>query len=470
MNQMQNESRKTMILEKRMASLSIKEKGISVGSLSGENWVLKKGPWTSVEDAILADFVKRHGEGNWNSVRKHTSLSRCGKSCRLRWTNHLRPNLKKGTFTPQEEQLIIELHAKIGNKWARMAALMPGRTDNEIKNYWNTRIKRHQRAGLPLYPPNIRYQASEENQQYKNASEHMYSDKHPNDGFRGSIFEMSDIHDIVADNFYAYHRAFDAPSSDVQVSSMLCRQFGSQNYILGNPALPNMKRLRDSEKQCSGFTDSISDEHSKSKHIVLEPLWKKQKTFILGYPCDPDHQSKALQSSGGANHGGHVLNGTSSAPSPILGASELELPSFQCTETDTNCCFPCSSTLMSVDAYGESPSAAVSSQSDCTSPRKSGLLEALVHEAQAISKPKFFGFPHPNASSISAGFKNKATEISSCPNLGENGSVWPDCSILNDSLSTFLEHNDYKSVTAATPSVGLDSYPWTCMPHTCRMP
>jgi len=83
---------------------------------------LKKGPWTSTEDAILVSYVNKHGEGNWNSVQKHSGLYRCGKSCRLRWANHLRPNLKKGAFTPDEERTIVELHSKLGNKWARMAA------------------------------------------------------------------------------------------------------------------------------------------------------------------------------------------------------------------------------------------------------------------------------------------------------------------------------------------------------------
>ncbi|KAE8704348.1 MYB340 protein [Hibiscus syriacus] len=117
--------------------------------------ILKKGPWTATEDVILAEYVRTHGEGNWNAVQTNTGLARCGKSCRLRWANHLRPNLKKGAFSPEEERLIIELHAKMGNKWARMATQLPGRTDNEIKNYWNTRIKRRQRQGLPLYPPDI---------------------------------------------------------------------------------------------------------------------------------------------------------------------------------------------------------------------------------------------------------------------------------------------------------------------------
>ncbi|XP_027932854.1 protein ODORANT1 [Vigna unguiculata] len=116
-----------------------------------EEVALKKGPWTAAEDAVLIDYVTKHGEGNWNAVQRNTGLNRCGKSCRLRWANHLRPNLKKGAFSSEEEKLIVELHSQFGNKWARMAALMPGRTDNEIKNYWNTRIKRRQRQGLPLY-------------------------------------------------------------------------------------------------------------------------------------------------------------------------------------------------------------------------------------------------------------------------------------------------------------------------------
>ncbi|WJX37698.1 hypothetical protein P8452_25438 [Trifolium repens] len=123
----------------------------SGGRGGGDEVSLKKGPWTTAEDAILIDYVTKHGEGNWNAVQRNTGLNRCGKSCRLRWANHLKPNLKKGAFSPDEEKLIVELHAQFGNKWARMATLLPGRTDNEIKNYWNTRIKRRQRLGLPLY-------------------------------------------------------------------------------------------------------------------------------------------------------------------------------------------------------------------------------------------------------------------------------------------------------------------------------
>ncbi|CAN8273756.1 unnamed protein product [Cochlearia groenlandica] len=129
---------------------------MSGGSEGGDGGVvMKKGPWTAAEDETLAAYVRDHGEGNWNAVQKKTWLARCGKSCRLRWANHLRPNLRKGSFTVDEERLIIQLHSQLGNKWSRMAAQLPGRTDNEIKNYWNTRLKRFQRQGLPLYPQDI---------------------------------------------------------------------------------------------------------------------------------------------------------------------------------------------------------------------------------------------------------------------------------------------------------------------------
>ncbi|CAA0824370.1 myb domain protein 81 [Striga hermonthica] len=155
---MTSESDEKLMLTNGVDSPSTDEAN-SGGPNAENHGQLKKGPWTSAEDAVLIEYVTKHGEGNWNAVQKNSGLSRCGKSCRLRWANHLRPDLKKGAFTPEEERHIIELHAKMGNKWARMAAELPGRTDNEIKNFWNTRIKRRQRAGLPIYPPDISLEA-----------------------------------------------------------------------------------------------------------------------------------------------------------------------------------------------------------------------------------------------------------------------------------------------------------------------
>ncbi|KAM1235647.1 hypothetical protein ACFX2J_005081 [Malus domestica] len=110
---------------------------------------LKKGPWTPEEDQKLMDYIQKHGYGNWRTLPKNAGLQRCGKSCRLRWTNYLRPDIKRGRFSFEEEETIIQLHSILGNKWSAIAARLPGRTDNEIKNYWNTHIrKRLLRMGI----------------------------------------------------------------------------------------------------------------------------------------------------------------------------------------------------------------------------------------------------------------------------------------------------------------------------------
>ncbi|KAJ0244649.1 Transcription factor MYB106 [Hirschfeldia incana] len=103
---------------------------------------LKKGPWTPEEDQKLLAYIEEHGHGSWRSLPEKAGLQRCGKSCRLRWTNYLRPDIKRGKFTVQEEQTIIQLHALLGNRWSAIATHLAKRTDNEIKNYWNTHLKK----------------------------------------------------------------------------------------------------------------------------------------------------------------------------------------------------------------------------------------------------------------------------------------------------------------------------------------
>ncbi|WOL01167.1 Myb-related protein 305-like [Canna indica] len=132
---------------------------------------LRKGPWTLEEDSLLIHYIACHGEGQWNLLAKSAGLKRTGKSCRLRWLNYLKPDVKRGNLTPEEQLLILELHSKWGNRlpilhstlrfvtvvvfkfgvykntyrWARIAQHLPGRTDNEIKNYWRTRVQKKAR-------------------------------------------------------------------------------------------------------------------------------------------------------------------------------------------------------------------------------------------------------------------------------------------------------------------------------------
>lgn len=377
---------------------------VSSGGNSSGGSSLKKGPWTSAEDAILVEYVTKHGEGNWNAVQKHSGLSRCGKSCRLRWANHLRPDLKKGSFTPEEENRIIELHAKMGNKWARMAAELQGRTDNEIKNYWNTRTKRLQRAGLPLYPPSVRMQAMNESQQSKDLMTCQDGDIHHSEASKTNCLG---IPEVEFKNLGLNQGYLNCPPAPVGAAALIQEGVSSSSaYDFMISALNPRKRLREVESQFHASVASTSndfpsfDQHeddSFGRPALVQPLWS---------PPSYDPDLNINQTSPIDVLGSHApINGNSSSSEPVSEAMKLELPSLQYSASQVGFWATPSSplpSLESVDTLIQSP-LSEHTQSNCPSPRSSGLLEAIVYESQSLKCSNYTSHQQILDTSVMAG-------------------------------------------------------------------
>ncbi|XP_071736256.1 transcription factor GAMYB-like [Rutidosis leptorrhynchoides] len=338
------------------------------------NGSLKKGPWTSAEDAILMEYVNKHGEGNWNAVQKHSGLSRCGKSCRLRWANHLRPDLKKGAFTPEEERRIIELHAKMGNKWARMAVELPGRTDNEIKNFWNTRTKRRQRAGLAIYPPDICMQTLNESNQTQNMLTFSNGDTShfeilPNNTFNPPAIDFKNLE--LDHNLYEPNILNIPGTSFLDIPESTFFQHGpgpSSNFLF--PMLHPSKRVKRPEPYSvfDGVDNGLNDLFS---------------TVNQSFEISSSYNNQSF-------NGSHAyFNGNTSSSGPITWAQKLELPSLQYA-TQIGSCNASTSPLPSLESVDTLIKSTVVGQtkSDSHSHRDSGLLEAVLLQSQNLKMSK----------------------------------------------------------------------------------
>lgn len=273
---------------------------------------------------------------------------------------------------------------------------LPGRTDNEIKNYWNTRIKRQQRAGLPLYPPELCLQALNEGQQNQNSSEWSGGDTRPNDVLQTSNY---DIPEVFFDNLEANHGPFAyAPAlPDISGSGIPTQALRSlQNYNFMPPAVHQARRPCESVALLPGFLGSDANVLPSFDPIQIGSCKNIRQPFGPCFPYDADPNRKNPALFGVSRTGRYAfLNNNFSASKPLSEAAKLELPSLQDPEAVVNgwgTCppLPPPPPLESIDAYIQSPPA-TQVQSD-SSPWNSGLLEEVIHGFRAKNQSSDMSF------------------------------------------------------------------------------
>ncbi|GMJ07035.1 myb domain protein 33 [Hibiscus trionum] len=363
-------------MRKGHSDLSLVEEVSRRGNMR-ESCHLKKGPWTSAEDAILVDYVKKNGEGNWNAVQKHSGLSRCGKSCRLRWANHLRPDLKKGMFTPDEERRIVELHAKLGNKWARMAAELPGRTDNEIKNFWNTRIKRLQRAGLPIYPPDVCLQVNISQEEGYNVASFRNQDSFGSNLLQSDAFELPHVEFENLEHNQQYF--FYSPELLSIPPKTIGPSHGYDGHMFTMACPP--KHLQGSVSNYISMTNQLTD-------FACEETY--DEPYKSSSPYDSDFSTNDPSSFGIPPGTDALLSSNFSPTEPLSGPMNMELPSYQYSDYQRDSWVNPSVPLPlveSVDSLIQSPPMK-RAKSDIFTLQNSGLLEAVLYESQKLKSSK----------------------------------------------------------------------------------
>lgn len=229
---------------------------------------VKKGPWTAEEDKKLIKFILNNGPCCWRALPKMAGLRRCGKSCRLRWTNYLRPDLKRGLLTESEEQLVIDLHARLGNRWSKIASNLPGRTDNEIKNHWNTHIKKKLlKEGIdPItHEPLLKETSQTSETSSESSSPHEHSPRFENNHsikfFEGnlkedSIVSVNENNSTVNDN-KPRSLMFQSLCDDEKLLSYLLGDNEPpvlDHYMLNNWELPNNMEKKSKNSCTNEFT------------------------------------------------------------------------------------------------------------------------------------------------------------------------------------------------------------------------
>ncbi|KAJ8422395.1 hypothetical protein Cgig2_017683 [Carnegiea gigantea] len=259
---------------------------------------VKKGPWSPEEDLKLISHIQKFGYPNWRALPPRAGLLRCGKSCRLRWINYLRPDVKRGNITLEEEEMIINLHKEYGNKWSKIASHLPGRTDNEIKNVWNTYLKKR----LNAEDSNIK--ASHQSKSRKTSTSMS-----PESSITSTVSNGKQCEELCQDS--SEHNVGHSTSADDRLQDLPDQSISNVSHTVLSIDLVDTLRLEEKD-----FVENYDKSFQAAPNDVDMDIWCMLEGMGSKFLCE-DNKNLQLNSSPNLSTGKEVVESCALRPSEM---------------------------------------------------------------------------------------------------------------------------------------------------------